>query len=112
MLLEKVPQEILAKVPEAVGCRALVLQEGDDPERDFPVAGRHGLLSHLDDCWQQPFSWVRVVTVCGSRIFVARLAKSYQKGEYAVVIPADASWVDERLRLVLGVEAEDASPGG
>lgn len=111
MLLEDVPPTILAKVPEAVGCRVLVLQEGDDPERDFPQAGRHGLLTHLDDCWQEPFAWVRVVTVMGCRLFVAGLARNYKTGNHAVVVP-DAGWVDERLRLVLALEGVEASPGG
>jgi hypothetical protein len=106
--LEKVPLPIQAMVPEIAGCRVLVLQEGDDLVLDFPVAGRFGLLSHLDDPWQEPFSWVRVATVRGMRMFVARLARSYRPGDYALVVPMDAEWLDERLRLVLGVEAEDA----
>ena len=107
MMLEQVPLNILALIPEASGCRVLVLQEGDDPERDFPQAGRYGLLTHLDDCWQEPFAWVRIVTVMGCRLFVAQLAKCYEKEKYMVVVP-DSEWVDERLRLTLKIEAEDA----
>lgn len=111
MLLDTLPQTILEKVPEAAGGRALVLQEGDDPERDFPQAGRYGLMSHLDDCWQEPFAWVRVITIRGSRMFVARLARNYRKGTHAVVVP-DAPWVDSRLRLVLEMEGEEAGAEG
>ena len=111
MQLDEVPLSIQAMVPEVAGCRLLVLEEGDDLVLDFPVGGRYGLLSHLDDPWQEPFAWVRVTTVRGCRMFVARIAKSYRKGDYALVVP-DADWVDERLRLVLGVEAEEAVPGG
>lgn len=107
MLLEEVPLNILALIPEASGCHVLVLQEGDDPERDFPQAGKFGLLTHLDDCWQEPFAWVRIVTVMGCRLFVAQLAKCYEKGKYMVVVP-DSEWVDERLRLTLKIEADDA----
>jgi hypothetical protein len=111
MILEKVPAAILAQVPLSSDCRVLVLQEEDDPQRDFPQAGRYGLLTHLDDSWQQPFSWVRLVTVRGCRLFVARLAKSYRKGDYVLVVP-DTDWVDSRLRLVLDLEAKEASVGG
>jgi hypothetical protein len=106
MLFEEVPLGISTMVPEAAGCRVLVLQEGDDPALDFPQAGKYGLLTHLDDCWQEPFAWVRVVTVRECRLFVAQLVKSYEKGKHVVVVP-DAEWVDERLLLVLRMEAEE-----
>ena len=89
------------------GC-VLVLEEGDDVERDVPQAGRHGLLTHLDDAWQEPFERVLSVRENGCRVFVARLA--YGRRPVAVVAP-DEPWLDSRLRLVLGVEAEEASPG-
>jgi len=75
--------------------------------RDFPMAGRQGLLTHLDDCWQEPFAWVRMVTVGSCRVYVAKLAKSYSKGDHVVIVPTDAQWVDERLRLVLSIEVEE-----
>lgn len=87
----------------------LVLEEGDDVERDVPQAGRYGLLTHLDDCWQEPFERVLWVRENGRRVFVARLAASRVP---TVVVAADADWLDERLRLVLDVEGEEGSPGG
>lgn len=87
----------------------LVVEEGDDPERDFPLAGRFGLLTHLDDCWQEPFAWVRSVREDGGRVFVARLAYGRQP---VVVVAQDAPWLDGRLRLVLDVEAVEAPPKG
>ena len=86
----------------------LVLEEGDDVER-VPLCGRFGLLTHLDDCWQQPFAWVRSVREDGARVFVARLA--YGRRPVVVVAP-DAPWLDGRLRLVLDLEAEESPPKG
>lgn len=110
MFLEKVPTAIMTLVPDTSGCHVLVLQEGDDPESDFPQAGKYGLLTHLDDCWQEPYVWVRLVTVRGCRLFVALLARSYSPEKHIVIVP-DSDWVDERLRLVLRVEAEDSAKG-
>lgn len=86
----------------------VVLEEGDDVERGVPQAGRHGLLTHLDDAWQEPFAWVRAVLENGIRVFVARLA--YGKRPVEVVAP-DAPWLDSRVRLVLDLEAEVAASG-
>lgn len=90
------------------GGAVVVLEQGDDVERGVPQAGRFGLLTHLDDCWQEPFAWVRSVRENGCRLFVARLA--YGRRPVAVVVP-DEEWLDSRLRLVLSVEAEEASEG-
>lgn len=90
------------------GGTVVVLEEGDDVERGVPQAGRYGLLTHLDDPWQEPFTWVRSVRENGDRLFVARLA--YGRNPVAIVAP-DAAWLDSRLRLVLDLEAEDASLG-
>lgn len=108
---------VAAMVPEPVlrlarslagdGC-VLVLEEGDDVERDVPQAGRHGLLTHLDDCWQEPFERVLWVRENGRRVFVARLAACRVP---TVVVAADAVWLDERLRLVLDVEGEEGCSG-
>lgn len=86
------------------GGTVLVLEQGDDVERGVPQAGRFGLLTHLDDCWQEPFAWVRSVRENGGRLFVARLA--YGQAPVAIVVP-DAEWLDCRLRLVLDLEAEE-----
>ena len=85
------------------GGTVLVLEQGDDVERGVPQAGRFGLLTHLDDHWQEPFAWVRSVREDGGLFFVARLA--YGRRPVVVVVP-DAPWVDERLLLVLRVEGE------
>lgn len=91
------------------GGTILVLEKGDDVEKGVPQAGRYGLLTHLDDCWQEPFSRVLVVRVRenGRRIFVAALAY----GEPLAVVAPDEPWLDGRLRLVLGVEAEEVAGG-
>lgn len=87
------------------GGSILILEQGDDIECCVPQAGRFGLLTHLDDHWQEPFSWVRSVQEQGHRWFVARLA--YGKWP-VVIVAADADWLDSRLRLVLDTEAEEA----
>ena len=82
----------------------LVLEEGDDVERDIPQAGPFGLMTHLDDAWQEPFSYVRYVTEGKRRVYEARLA--YGEVPTIVVVP-DETWVDDRLLLVLQVEGEE-----
>lgn len=110
-------EELRGRVPEVALRRAeglspgglvVVLEEGDDIERNVPQAGRHGLLTHLDDAWQEPFSFVGFVVEDGRRVFEARLA--YGRQPVTVVVP-DAPWLDDRLRLLLDLEAEP-SPGG
>lgn len=105
----RVPEEALRRA-EALpaGGVVVVLEQGDDVERDVPQAGRHGLMTHLDDSWQQPFAWVQAVPENCSRVFVAALA--YGRRPVVVVAP-DAPWLDGRLRLVLDLEAGETEAG-
>jgi hypothetical protein len=109
-LVGKVPELALRLAKDLAdgGC-VLVLEEGDNVERDVPQAGRYGLLTYLDDCWQEPFERVLWVRETGARFFVARLAASRVP---TVVVVADAEWLDERLRLVLDVEGEEGFSEG
>ena len=109
-LADRVPELALRLARDLAGggC-VLLLEEGDDVERDVPQAGRYGLLTHLDDCWQEPFERVLWVRENGARFFVARLAASRVP---TVVVVADAEWLDERLRLVLDVEGEEGFSEG
>lgn len=102
--------EVALRVAKELPCggTVLVLEQGDDVERGVPQAGRFGLLTHLDDPWQEPFAWVRSVQENGSRLFVARLA--YGRDPVAIVA-ADEAWLDKRLRLLLDVEAVEETPG-
>jgi len=104
-LAGKVPELALRRAADFSGKGIiLVLEEGDDVERDFPQAGRYGLLTHIDDAWQEPFSYVRYVTEGERRIYEARLA--YSEVPTVVIIP-DLPGVDDRLLLVLRVEGEE-----
>ena len=104
-LAGRVPELALRRAADFSGRGiVLVLEEGDDVEHDIPQAGRYGLMTHLDDAWQEPFSYVRYVTEGERRIYEARLA--YGKVPTVVVVP-DAVWVDARLLLVLRVEGEE-----
>lgn len=93
-------------IPAAI---ILVLENGDNIEKDVPHAGRYGLLTYLDDPWQQPFVSVSAVRENGARLFVARLAYGSKP---VIIIAPDAEWLDSRLRLVLTVECDDASLEG
>lgn len=112
---ESPDEAVRDRVPElALRCAAclspnglvVVLEEGDDIEKSVPQAGRHGLMTHMDDPWQEPFAFVHFVIEGGRRVFEARLA--YGKHPVTIVV-ADAPWLDSRLRLVLDLEA---SPDG
>jgi hypothetical protein len=106
----RVPEIAIRRAAEhrETGVTVVVLEQGDDVRRDFRMAGRYGLLTYLDDHYQQPFEYVRFVREGGRRIFEALLAPS---GRFLLVAP-DEDWVDERLLVVLDVEGEQALPGG
>lgn len=90
------------------GVTVLVLERGDDVRRDFRMVGRYGLLTYLDDHYQAPFEYVRYVVEGGRRVFVALLAPSRR---YLLVVPEE-DWVDDRLLVVLDVEAEELLASG
>jgi len=105
----KIPALALQRAREMAGAGCvLVLEEGDDVERDVPQAGRYGLLTHLDDPWQEPFAFVRYVHEEGKRVFEALLATD---SRLLVIVPEE-QWVDDRLLLVLRVEGEEEPSGG
>lgn len=118
MLTEATQVEALrGRVPELAlrcaerlspGGMVVVIEEGDDIEKNVPQAGRHGIMTNLDNPWQEPFAFVRFVVEDGRRVFEARLA--YGKRPVTVVVP-DAAWLDSRLRLVLDLEGEETSIG-
>ena len=62
-LSARVPELALrrAKQLQAESVAVVVMEEGDDVRRDFRMAGRHGLLTYLDDHYQAPFEYVRYV---------------------------------------------------
>ena len=90
------------------GVSVVTVERGDDVRRDFPMGGRYGLLTYLDDHYQAPFLYVRFVHEGGRRVFEALLAPS---GKYLLVVP-DEDWVDDRLRVVLDVEGEETPSCG
>ena len=91
------------------GVSVVTVERGDDVRRDFPMGGRFGLLTHLDDEYEAPFVYVRFVHEGGRRVFEALLAPL---GKFLLVVP-DEAWVDARLLVVLDVEGEgQASPEG
>lgn len=101
----RVPDVALRRARE-MGCEGvvvLVLERGDDVQRDFTTAGRYGLLTYLDNHYQAPFQYVRYVVEGGRRVFEALLLPS---GRHLLVVP-DEEWVDTRLRVVLDVESEN-----
>ena len=106
----RVPDVALRRAAEhrEKGVTVVVLERGDDVRRNFRMAGRYGLLTYLDDHYQQPFEYVRFVHERGRRVFEALLAPF---GRFLLVAP-DEDWVDERLLVVLDVEGEHAPPGG
>lgn len=106
---ERIPALALQRARELSGggC-VLVLEEGDDVERDLPQAGRYGLLTHLDDPLQEPFAFVRFVREGARRVFEAQLATD----PGCLVVVPEEPWVDERLLLVLSVEGVEVPPGG
>ena len=97
-----------AKEMRGEGVTVVAVEPGDDVRRDFRFAGRYGLLTYLDDCYQAPFEYVRFVHEGGRRVFEALLATS---GKYLLVVP-DEDWVDDRLRVVLDVEGEETASHG
>jgi hypothetical protein len=106
----RVPDIALRRAVElrGEGVSVVVVEVGDDVDRDFRRAGRYGLLTYLDDHYQQPFEYVRFVYEGGRRIFEALLAPD---GRYLLVVP-DEEWVDARLLVVLDVEGEETSSWG
>jgi len=107
----RVPEVALRRAVEmrGEGIFVVAVEEGDDVGRDFPQAGRYGLLTYLDDHYQAPFLYVRFVHEGGRRVFEALLAPS---GKFLLVVPEE-DWVDDRLLVVLDVEGEEqASPEG
>lgn len=106
-LAGRVPELALRRAAEFSGKGlVLVLEEGDDVERDVPQAGPYGLMTHLDDAWQEPFSYVRYVFEGERRVYEALLA--YVNVPTLVVVP-EAPWVDDRLLLVLQVDGEEGT---
>lgn len=88
----------------------VVVEEGDDLERDFPVAGRFGLLSALDDLWgESQFESVRFVRENGVRVYAAVL-RADDASTVTFVVP-DAPWLDDRLSLLLRVDAPEEEEG-
>jgi hypothetical protein len=107
----RVPEIALRRAVEmrGEGIFVVTVEHGDDLRRDFPMGGRYGLLTYLDDHYQAPFAYVRFVHEAGRRVFEALLAPS---GKFLLVVP-DEDWVDDRLLTVLDVEGEEqASPEG
>lgn len=100
----RVPELALRRAGElrGQGVAVLVLERGDDVRRDFPMAGRYGLLTYLDDHYQTPFEYVRYAVEGDRRVFEALLAPSER---YLLVVPEE-NWVDDRLLIVLDVEGE------
>lgn len=100
----KVPEIALRRAEEMAGTGVYVvaLEVLDDIGRDLPMAGRYGLLTYLDDHYQAPFEYVRYVEENGRRVFEALLAP---EGKFLLVVPEE-DWVDDRLLVVLDVEAE------
>jgi len=107
----RVPEIALRRAVEMRGKGVFVVavERGDDVRRDFPMGGRYGLLTYLDDHYQAPFAYVRFVHEGGRRVFEALLSPAEK---YLLVVP-DEDWVDARLLVVLDVEGEEqASPEG
>jgi len=106
----RVPEIALRRAVEmrGKGVSVVAVERGDDVRRDFPMGGRFGLLTYLDDHYQAPFAYVRFVREGGRRVFEALLAPL---GKFLLVVP-DEDWVDDRLLTVLDVEGEEASPEG
>ena len=107
----RVPEIALrrARQMRGEGVSVVAVERGDDFCCDFPMGGRFGLLTYLDDHYQAPFAYVRFVHEGGRRVFEALLAPLRK---FLLVVP-DEEWVDDRLLTVLDVEGEEqASPEG
>ena len=104
----RVPDIALRRAVElrGEGVSVVIVEVWDHVDRDFRMAGRYGLLTYLDDHYQQPFEYVRFVYEGGRRVFEALLAP---EGNYLLVVP-DEKWVDDRLLVVLDVEGEEQPP--
>lgn len=82
----------------------IVIEEGDDIERDVPEAGEHGLLTFLDDDNIAPFEYVSYSIENGQKIFEAVMAIDSDK-TIAFIIPESVP-IDERLRVLLEDESK------
>lgn len=80
--------------PEIHG-HVVVLQEGDDPVRDFPEFGEAGLLTAVADGWPL-FDYVEGFDENGLLLFEA-VCHLDDERTVAAIIP-DAPWLDPRLR--------------
>lgn len=81
----------------------VVLEAGDDIEKDFPEFGPHGLASSPDDDWPAPYEYVFFTWENGIRIFEAAIPLAGEA--MLVMIVPDEPWLDERLRGALSAVA-------
>lgn len=90
--------------PERHGC-IVVVEAGDDVERDFPEAGLRGLLSGLDgDC--PPFEYVFAYREGDASVFEA-VVQIDDERTLTLIIP-DAPWLPPALRCRLAALAASA----
>lgn len=84
----------------------VVLEEGDDIGRDFPLLGEIGVFSDLGEKWLSPFEYVFFVRENGRRIFEAALPLAGDA--MLVLIVPEEPWVEDCLLSALNVEGQEA----